>query len=382
MSSTLKITLFAHDEKNWTEEFIKYIENFEIVEIEKKEKISDEDQFVFIHENEKDLRKIIHTFSGGDIVFFLVTEKGDFVSPLLKNGQIEDALVYPFRVVELLGKLKLCQHLLLWKEMNSLNSRLEKVTEGFKGDIELASRLQKLCAPRRFKPLKIMTPFYRYFAGTKPGGNYFDLMTSINESSYSILLSDSSSYGLSSLVLSMVLKIAVKVNAGELSAPDKTAEMILHEALSTLREKDKLSLFFGSLSRFSSELSYVHFGENLFLYAQDGKKFEIIPTTGDALSQRSALPLPPSHVIKLNPKDRLVLISKGLSEECGGEKEVMNIINQRKDKRLEDILNDLSVELRVKMKNSNKEFPDKDCTMSFFELSDKVTQLRKIESVG
>ena len=80
----------------------------------------------------------------------------------------------------------------------------------------------------------------------KAGGDHFDLAESKDGQQLSLLLSDSSSYGLSSAVLSTVMRVMVRLSSEESRSAVETVGRIQEEFKATLTEKDGFRFFTAS----------------------------------------------------------------------------------------------------------------------------------------
>jgi hypothetical protein len=134
----------------------------------------------------------------GCAVFLLEDENASEIPAALSQGLVDDVIVQPFRWLDVLSKLKHYQQILMWEEVTRLNESFSGLIERLGDDLKLAERLQKSRMPARFPDLRGFKVSARYLAGLRPGGDYFDVADAPEAARLSVILTDSSSYGLSS----------------------------------------------------------------------------------------------------------------------------------------------------------------------------------------
>ncbi len=296
---------------------------------------------------------------------------------LIMSGKVDDALVYPFRALEIQSKLRHYQQILMWEEVSRLNASFSGLIERLQEDLRLAERLQKSKSPVRFPEVKGFNVASRYLAGMKSGGDHLDLAESKTGSQLSLVLADSSSYGLSSSLLSVLMRVAMKLSQEEVRSCEDTVRRIHEELLLMLNDKDKLSLFYGIVSRKDYCLRYVNLGTSCAFYAQPGQNFRLLPSQGEQIL-RSSSGLPKQEFqaeLPLEPQGRLALISDGFLEVMGGEAQVLKALNQYRDAESADFLNELVFQLKAKFESPD-DLPAQDCTAVLLDVDARI--LRKI----
>jgi serine phosphatase RsbU (regulator of sigma subunit) len=312
----------------------------------------------------------------GRSVFLLVSEKNhDFSWGEESENQFDDILIYPWRRLEVESKFRFHQHLRLWHEVSDLNLSFQELLKSLDDDVHLAERLQKAKLPVRFPEFKGLHIRSRYLAGMKSGGDHFDLADSSEGSRLSILLSDSSSYGLSSGFLSTLMRMTLKLSRDESRSSLDTVKLIYDELLLTLKEKDHLSLFYGILSRKDYSLKYLHLGTSGFFHAKKGEGFELMKPQAPALSasHNPFTTIQESSII-CGPNDRLVLLSDGYMEACGGQDETRKFLDRFRDQPQVDLLNELTFRVKKEFKEED-DMPEQDCSAMVFDIDAKVLRL-------
>jgi len=312
----------------------------------------------------------------GRSVFLLVSESNqDFVWDDQSENQFDDVLIYPWRRLEVESKFRFHDHLRLWHEVSDLNLSFQQLLASLDDDVHLAERLQKAKLPVRFPEFKGLHIRSRYLAGMKSGGDHFDLADSSEGSRLSILMSDSSSYGLSSGFLSTLMRMTLKLSRDESRSSLDTVKLIYDELLLTLKEKDHLSLFYGILSRKDYSLKYLHLGSSGFFHAKKGEGFELMKPQAPALSvSQNPFETIQESTIVCEPNDRLVLLSDGYMEACGGLDETRKFLDRFRDQPQVDLLNELTFWVKKDFKEED-DMPKQDCSALVFDIDAKVLRL-------
>lgn len=312
----------------------------------------------------------------GRAIFLIVPEgKNDSEIPEeLEDGLVDDVLVHPFRKLEVIGKIRLYEQLLMWSEVEKMNASFSELMGQLKDDFKLAERLQKSNLPARFPDVRGFKVSQRYLAGMRSGGDHFDLGDSKDGGQLSVVLTDSSSYGLSSAVLSTLMRVTMKLSIEEVRSSSETVRRIQEELKATLTEKDKLSLFYGVLSRKDYRLRYLNLGSSTAFYAPAGGRFTELKSGGDAItSATKEISLQESEVT-LEPSGRLALISDGFAEAIGGKDKVRELLNDFRPQDAKDALNEMVFRVKNQFVGED-DMPAQDCTGVIFDLDARLIRL-------
>lgn len=305
---------------------------------------------------------------------FLIVKDGAGVPSALEQGKVDDVLVHPFRLLEILSKVRSFSQILMWDEVSTLNESFAEMIQRLQEDFRLAERLQKGKLPVRFPEVKGFRISSRYLAGMKSGGDHFDLAESKDGSQLSIVLSDASSYGLSSAVLSVLMKVAMKLSSEEARSSLETVKRIQDELKLTLGEKDRLSLFYGVINRRDYKLKYLNLGSSCAFLAKARGGFQLLPHQGEAISKHKAMPSMKEGEVALNPEDRLVLLSDGFVDAAGGPEKASELLERFRDAEPADTLNELVFQVKSRFSEPD-DLPEQDCTAGIFDVSNKLIRL-------
>jgi sigma-B regulation protein RsbU (phosphoserine phosphatase) len=296
--------------------------------------------------------------------YLLVVEEGELLPDFRDLKWVDDMIVTPFRLVELLSKYR--AH---FQREETLMTELELDKTN-----EVLERILTAKTPRRFTGLKGIRVSSKHLSGLKPGGDYFDLFESDKKDYVNILLADSSSYGLSSVLLGMVLSNSARIaNENQLRTSD-WIQSIYADLKTALGEKESLSLFFGRLNRKDFTLHYQLFGSiEAYQISQDGKckPFE---KHGKKISSAEPPVRHEEAVVLLNPKDRLVLLSDGFVNGVGGDAYLNQVFQKQMEKDPFLLVNELSYRIKSKLVEGET-FPGEDCSAIVMDIESRVLRL-------
>lgn len=335
---------------------------------------------VFVDGHLPDLDAALAAIPPAPRAIFLVM-KEDFraeapVPQALLDGRAHDVLVYPFRPLEVLGKLRMYQQILALGEVQELNESLSEVLARLKDDLQLTERLQLARLKPRYPQIKGLKVHTRYLAGLKSGGDFFDLAEVKSEtglSPISFVLTDSSTYGLSSLVMGVLVRVVMKLAGQDALSALQGVERIRQELATLMGEKDKLSLFYGVLSRRELKLRYVSLGTMRAYHAPNGGEFALLPGHPDLLTAQTQTLVAREHDLALNPQDRFVLLSDGFVDACGGDAKALKALNALRDEEPKKLLNELAYTTKATL--TDDDMPAQDCTGVVLDLEGQKLRL-------
>lgn len=304
---------------------------------------------------------------------FWIVEHGDAAAEkraqtLLTETKVDEVLLAPFRELDVIAAFRRIEHNRLWNEVRNLNSSFKNVLDDLKSDLQIAERLQRARFPARFPEVKGFQIHHRYLAGLRSGGDHFDLAESKDGKNLSLVLTDSSSYGLSSAVLSALMRVMLKLTTDEVHSASDTIARLERELVATLGEKDRLAIFYGTLSRTDYRLRYVHVGQSALFYAAPGARFKPLPAQGAPLS-RSALASPrvQDAELELAPNSRLVVLSDGFVESAGGLDACATLLNRFREREAVPLINELVFQVKSSFESAD-DLPGQDCTAAVLDV--------------
>jgi len=378
----LQITICVNNrrrEKIWVQQLQRICQNYFESEIEINTSCEHFGQLVLLDNSIKNIDVMVEKIERkGRVILLVVTNKVE-LPELLRDGRVDDLIVSPFRPLEVFSRLCYYVQILMWKEVHEVNSAISEVIHRLQEDFHLVERLQKEKAPKRFVKIRGFHVNSHYLSGLRSGGDYFDLAESKDAEHVSILLSDSSSYGLSSAVLSAIMRVTLRLTNGQLGKKGAVAEVvrrIYDDLLLVMKDQDSLSLFYGTISREQQKLWFLNFGSSVAFYANPGEGFKQISAQRAPISRNDSQSTGAEEEISLEPQGRLVLLSQGYAQEVGSDEQLLEFLNRLRACPSEHILNELT--FRVKSKLAEDELPARDCSAIVFDIDPQVVKLHTL----
>ena len=170
------------------------------------------------------------------------------------------------------------------------------------------------------------------------------------------------------------MRVTMKLSVEEVRSSAETVRRIQEELKATLTERDKLSLFYGVVSRKDYRLRYLNLGSSAAFYAPPGKGFVELKSGGGAITSKTPdLALQDSEVA-LEPSGRLALISDGFAEVVGGNEKVRELLDEFRERDAKDALNEMVFQVKKQFVEED-DMPAQDCTGVIFDLDARLIRL-------
>lgn len=263
-------------------------------------------------------------------------------------------------------------------ELGKANTALEKMITQVSQELKLAQALQKLLAPTELPNIQGFEFSTKFIPGTRFGGDYFDIFEHEDKLKFGILISSASGYSLSSLLLSVIIKISSQIEARRGLESHKVVALLAKEVVPNIQNDDKASVFYGIVDRRTFEMQYCSVGiidGFLQVYGQEGLT-ELLPTGPSFAKDYNTEPQ--SRVIQLNPRDRLILATEGLKMSQNtlgvnwGGHGLSEAINRAPRQGVHELRNEI---LLSNERYSGKLEPVRDQTLIVTEVKDRVIKL-------
>jgi sigma-B regulation protein RsbU (phosphoserine phosphatase) len=261
-----------------------------------------------------------------------------------------------------------------------LNGQIESLIEKLSNQLKIAYKIQEKLVPTEFPNIPGFEFSTKFLASYVAGGDYFDIFEIEDRFRFSLLLSSCTGYGISSLFLSVLLKLTSHIETKKGAPPEKVISMIAKELSSQITDQDSANIFYALINRRSFEMTYCHQGKNLaFLYQAYEKSVIELKQTGEAIDKKTKGKIQ-SETISLNPKDCLVLISDGIYKVKNSKdiafdtNKIKKIIQDYSKKNPHELRNEIFFQLQKW--NASKEL-SKDVTVMVAEVKDRVLKLAK-----
>jgi Serine phosphatase RsbU, regulator of sigma subunit len=266
-------------------------------------------------------------------------------------------------------------------ELGKANTTMEKLIAQVSQELKLAQSLQKLLSPTQLPNIQGCEFSTKFIAGSRFGGDYFDIFEHEDKLKFGILISSASGYSLSSVLLSVIIKMSSQIEARRGLDPAKVISLLAKEVVPNIQNQDHASLFYGVVDRRTFEFQYCSVGAVdgfLQVYGQD-TLVELLPT-GPGLS-REFNTEPQSRNVQLNPRDRLILATEGIKNTVNslgvnwGGHGLSQAISRAPKQGVHELRNEI---LFSNEQYSGKQDPLRDQTLIIAEVKDRVIKLAKV----
>lgn len=341
---------------------------------------------LFLLDDETAIR-FLASFSEDSWPCVVVTvREGQGIPASFRQGLVDDMLVLPARALDLERVLRNHEMMASLHVLEESSRGVTDLVHRLQEDVQLAQKIQRRLIREKFPALGPLSVKSKYWCGLKAGGDYFDLFEFPGGTHAGVILSDSSSYSLSTSLIGSLMQFSAHVGRDELDDPARIVRALWGKMQASLKEKDKLSLLYGILDRRTYALKFVACG-NAFL-AKRGKGGKI---TWGAKGEHAPLTLenpqvPPAGELMLEPGDRLMACSDGWGEALGMSMPgfVEEYLGKSDDSQ--ELMNQMAFRLRSKLEEESDEpvkaedefpMPPQDCSVLVFELAANVLRLAK-----
>lgn len=310
-------------------------------------------------------------------LFVTVDEKSLELPTIYLDGQVDDILVLPIRRNEFLSRVRWHYHLQHLRELEHSSAALPGLIKKLEEDLNLAEKIQRRLIRDKFPPMQGVAVKSKYWCGMRSGGDYFDVIEMPGGQYVAFLLSDSSSYSLSSSLLGSLMHQSLRAPSEAAPSPEAMLKQVLAEV--TMKEKDRLSIFFGILDRKTYRLRYVSEGA---IWAcrksQSGVVDWLLKGEREALTD-ARRGVAEAMEVRLDPEDRLLLMSDGWRESMGGamadfvEQDLQNISDPQR------FVNEFSYRLQKSLSVGDEEsddlMPPQDCSVLLVDIEKNILRL-------
>ncbi|NJL24751.1 MAG: serine/threonine-protein phosphatase [Calothrix sp. SM1_5_4] len=265
-------------------------------------------------------------------------------------------------------------------ELGKANQRLETLISQLHNELKLAHVIQKALVPTEFPHISGFEFSTKFVPSSLSGGDYFDIFEHEDRFRFGVIVSSSSGHAMSALLLGVLLKMTSQLEAKKGSEPHQVLADMLEQLKANLTPTDQADIFYSLIDRRSYEMRFVRAGKVIALH----QNF----VTGEVQALDSGLgPLsigfaPPagSGSLYLNPRDRVVLCTRGVIEAVNGDGEPYGMERVTRSflsgpkRGVHELRNHVLYEVQ---KFSGRSEPVRDQTLVVFEVKDKVIKLAK-----
>lgn len=270
------------------------------------------------------------------------------------------------------------------EEVQKANSVLEGIIGHLSRDVRLMHELQKVLVPTEIPNIQGFEFSSKFIPSLVSGGDYFDIFEHEDRLRFGVILSSSNGYGVSALMLSILLKLTGRMEARKGAEPPRIMEMIVDELNQSVfqqgGEGESAHIFYSLVDRRSFDVSYCLAGDVVALVQRfsTGELESLEPTMGPIV--KGPPPAIVGKTISLNPRDRVILSSPGLvavqdlNGETFGRERLYEAIALAPRTGVHELRNQILFD--VKQFSNGLELK-RDITLVVFEVKDRVIKLAK-----
>ena len=215
---------------------------------------------------------------------------------------------------------------LLRQSIEGNNNKLTVLIEKMNKELAALHGLQAKLVPTEFPTIPGFEFSSKFESGLKEGGDYFDIISNSDKSKFSILVASCSSYIVSALLMATIMRKINQLKSHAGSDPAKVILGVIEKLQDGLEDKQSIDLFYGIFDRKQFKLNYISLGNIFGVHQkQDRGNLKLLDTNLGSLEKTSHFAIETKEV-RLNPRDRLVFITKGgqavkntIGEKLGSE---------------------------------------------------------------
>ena len=237
--------------------------------------------------------------------------------------------------------------------------------EKFKTEFDVASQIQSNMLPKNFDELTDNESFEIY-AYMKPasevGGDFYDYFK-IDEDHVYFVIGDVSGKGIPSTLFMVKTMYLIENHAKFNEDLSQVLEKVNNLADERNDEELFVTIWLGKLNLKTGKLSYVNAGHNQPLIKHDSNNFEYMKTHPNLVIGGMEGIQYNEHEINLNAGDMIFLYTDGVTEANDnyngfyGENRLKETINNNKNKKLNDIINEITEDID-KFCNNSEQYDD------------------------
>lgn len=266
------------------------------------------------------------------------------------------------------------------EELGRANDKLEALIQQLSTDLKLTHVIQKALVPTEFPHISGFEFSTKFLASSKMGGDYFDIFEHEDRFRFGVIVSSASGHAMSALLLSVLLRMTGQLESKKGSEPHQVLTAMKEQIGDHLSEGDQADIFYSLIDRRSYEMRFVRAGTVVALYQNSTTgEVQILDSSLGSLGAGFKAPHQ-SQSVYLNPRDRIVLCTRGLVEarnqkdEAYGVERVTRSFLSGPKRGVHELRNHILYEVQ---KFTQSTEPARDQTLVVLEVKDKVIKLAK-----
>ena len=347
-------------------------------------RIGDGDLFFLNNLEAQDLAKHCEHSSRPTVV--VVAREGEVLPSAFAEGLVDDLITLPLRAHDVERVIRMHEQMQVLKAVEQTSRAVPELVKKLHEDIQLAQKIQRRLIKEKFPPMGGLSVKSKYWCGLKAGGDYFDVFEFPDGVHTGVILSDSSSYSISTSFIGSLMQFSVHVSQDDLADPARIVSALYGKLKEGMKEKDRFSILYGILNRKTYQFRYVDCGPIFAAHRGQENGFQWISKgENPPLSLESGI-IPTFREVALEPGDRMMVLSDGWGEAMGRPVPELleNFIGQSEDGQ--EVMNSMALRLRKGVEkvydldsSAEEEFPmpPQDCSVLLFELAKNVLRLAR-----
>lgn len=266
------------------------------------------------------------------------------------------------------------------EELGKANQKLEGLISHLHAELKLAHVIQKALVPTEFPHISGFEFSTKFVPSTISGGDYFDIFEHEDRFRFGIIVSSASGHSMSALLLGVLLKMTGQLEARKGSDPHIVLQDMHEQLAENLGEDDRADIFYALIDRRNFEMKYMRAGDVIVLHQSFSTGEVQVLDSGLGPMSREFVAPAKSGSLFLNPRDRMVLCTRGVIEarnpegESYGMERVTRSFLSGPKRGVHELRNHILYEVQRFAQGSES---IRDQTLVVLEVKDKVIKLAK-----
>lgn len=262
--------------------------------------------------------------------------------------------------------------------LRQANDKLLQLATEIASDLDWALKLQKKLVPTEMPSIKGFEFSSKFIPGSRFGGDYFDIFEHEDRWKFGFFISSCSGYTVSSALMGLLIKFSTQVEAKRGMKPDEFLAQLATELVSSFKDGDRASLFYGMVDRKTLNLHYCSAGMiSVYRQAEGQDSIDFLEPVAPEFAPDFKATLT-TRTISLNPGDRLVICTPGLlasSDSNGnlwGAENLIDAWRSASKKGVHELRNEI---LYRQQSFQNSQEPLRDQSLIVIEVQDRIIKL-------
>ena len=266
-------------------------------------------------------------------------------------------------------------------EVQNLNAQIKTLIQNIQYPLLMASKVQKYLVPTEIPKIPGFEFSTKYISGPDSSADYFDIFQLKDQHRFGVILASSSGHTMASLFLSVLIQVFSQIEAKKGISPSKILESLDEKITSSAQPGEKSHVFLMIINRHTLDMTYCS-GGNIMAWFQPRHLSGQTQHLQYLNPTRSAIGLHENHKklflnekaevkISMNAKDRIIMVSPGLTSTIKDKAFIENLLVKMKTKNPHDVRNELIYQTQ---KHKSKT----DRTVLVIDVKDRVLKLTSI----